>query len=355
MSEQGSCRSVRIGSGFGGGSRGVPATEVPVKTTDRLRVTTLINNHNYGKYLGEAIDSALGQTYPSTEVVVVDDGSTDESAGIMQSYGSRIVPVFQSNTGQASAFNTGFAHSTGDIVCLLDADDVFEPTKAARIVKAYEKWPGIGWCHHPLALFGEVTETTVRPSGLRGPMACDYRRRLGQGRSPTRAPATSGLTFKRDVLGSILPMPEAIRIVADNYLKFASFGISKGYMIEDVLARQRIHSHNRFSLREDQLILGADVKLQTAASLRERFPDLSRFADRLFAKGVAELPRSARVEPKRRGSLEGYLASTTLLERLVIVARTIRYRARRKLGGTRRGARRSGRMTRAPVEAGLPE
>ena len=64
-----------------------------MKTTDRLRVTTLINNHNYGKYLGEAIDSALGQTYPSTEVVVVDDGSTDESAGIMQSYGSRIVPV----------------------------------------------------------------------------------------------------------------------------------------------------------------------------------------------------------------------------------------------------------------------
>ena len=75
-----------------------------------LTLTVLINNHNYARYLREATDSALEQTYPRTEVVVVDDGSTDESTEVIRSYGDRIVPVFKSNGGQASAFNAGFAH-----------------------------------------------------------------------------------------------------------------------------------------------------------------------------------------------------------------------------------------------------
>ena len=111
--------------------------------TEPLTLTILINNHNYATYLRESTDSALEQTYPRIEVVVVDDGSTDESAEIIRSYGDRIVPVFKSNGGQASAFNAGFAHSTGDIICLLDSDDVFEPQKAAEIVNAYQEFQDI--------------------------------------------------------------------------------------------------------------------------------------------------------------------------------------------------------------------
>ena len=296
-----------------------------------LTLTILINNHNYAGYLREATDSALGQTYPRTEVIVVDDGSTDESAEVIRSYGDRIVPVFKSNGGQASAFNAGFAHSTGDIICLLDSDDVFEPQKAVEIVNAYQEFQEIGWCYHPLALFGEVAESSLRPSGFRRSFAYDCRRRLAQGRSPLSAPATSGLSFKRSLLGTILPMPAVIKITADNYIKFASFGLSKGYVIHKALARQRIHSRNRYTLRDDRTVPRAEITLQTAAALRERFPAISRFANRLFAKGLAALPRSTRKDRKREGLLNRYLESSTQPERLAISMRLLRYRTLRGL------------------------
>ena len=64
--------------------------------------SVIINNHNYGRYLGEAIESALAQTHPVTEVVVVDDGSTDDSVEVITAFGRRILPIFQENRGQAS-------------------------------------------------------------------------------------------------------------------------------------------------------------------------------------------------------------------------------------------------------------
>ncbi|MEO1182237.1 MAG: glycosyltransferase, partial [Cyanobacteria bacterium J06636_28] len=85
-------------------------------------VSIVINNYNYASFVGQAIDSALNQSYENVEVIVVDDGSQDNSRDIISSYGDKIIPVFQKNGGQAAAFNAGFAHSSGDIICLLDAD-----------------------------------------------------------------------------------------------------------------------------------------------------------------------------------------------------------------------------------------
>ena len=78
------------------------------------RVSVVVNNFNYERYLGEAIDSALAQDHDDVEVVVVDDGSTDGSADVVRAYGSRVVPVLKPNGGQGSAFNAGFAAATGD-------------------------------------------------------------------------------------------------------------------------------------------------------------------------------------------------------------------------------------------------
>ena len=80
------------------------------------RVSVIINNYNYGHFLGAAIDSALTQTYAPIEVVVVDDGSTDDSRNVIAGYGSRIRAVLKVNGGQASAFNAGFAASTGAVI-----------------------------------------------------------------------------------------------------------------------------------------------------------------------------------------------------------------------------------------------
>ena len=90
---------------------------------NELRVSIIINNYNYDRFLAQAIDSALNQTYPNIEVIVVDDGSTDSSRQIITSYGDAIKPVLQPNSKQGIAFNNGFNHSTSDIINFLDADD----------------------------------------------------------------------------------------------------------------------------------------------------------------------------------------------------------------------------------------
>jgi glycosyltransferase involved in cell wall biosynthesis len=87
-------------------------------------VSIIIDNYNYAQFLGDAIDSALAQTYPHTEVIVVDDGSTDSSREVIASYGDRITAILKPNGGQASAFNAGLAASMGGVVVFLDADDL---------------------------------------------------------------------------------------------------------------------------------------------------------------------------------------------------------------------------------------
>ena len=110
-----------------------------------MKLSVLINNFNYARYLDAAIESALGQDFPDFEVVVVDDGSTDNSRELIARYGARIVPVLKANGGQASSFNAGFAASTGDVVFLLDADDAFLPGKLRRVADLYNS-RDIDWC-----------------------------------------------------------------------------------------------------------------------------------------------------------------------------------------------------------------
>ena len=104
-----------------------------------MLISIIINNYNYGRFLAAAIDSALHQTYANTEVIVVDDGSTDDSKKIIAGYGNRIRPVLKTNGGQASAFNAGFAASTGDIICMLDSDALFYPNKAQILADLKDK------------------------------------------------------------------------------------------------------------------------------------------------------------------------------------------------------------------------
>ena len=87
-----------------------------------MKASIVISNYNYGRYLPDAIDSALAQTYADTEVIVVDDGSTDDSRRIIEAYRDRIVAIFKANGGQASALNAGFAASGGEVIVFLDAD-----------------------------------------------------------------------------------------------------------------------------------------------------------------------------------------------------------------------------------------
>lgn len=92
-------------------------------------ISIIIPAYNAEKYLRETLDSALAQTYPNYEVIVVDDGSTDGTNDILDEYGTRIRVAHQANGGSAAACNTGVAVAKGKWVCFLDADDIWLPNK----------------------------------------------------------------------------------------------------------------------------------------------------------------------------------------------------------------------------------
>ncbi|WP_263357920.1 glycosyltransferase family 2 protein [Acidicapsa ligni] len=101
-------------------------------------VSVIIPTYNRATYIRECIDSVLNQTHPRLEVIVVDDGSTDDTATVLREYGNRIRFLTQKNAGPAIARNRGIALATGDIIAFLDSDDQWLPTKLERQVQSLE-------------------------------------------------------------------------------------------------------------------------------------------------------------------------------------------------------------------------
>lgn len=132
-------------------------------------VSIVIPTYNGARYLSEAIDSALGQTYPHIEVVVVDDGSTDETAEIVTAYGDRVLYLRQDNAGPSVARNRGIFASRGDFLCFLDSDDKLRPEMVSELVAcADDDTVGVVYCGHYLTSpDGEVVGQSVLdgPSG----------------------------------------------------------------------------------------------------------------------------------------------------------------------------------------------
>jgi tetratricopeptide (TPR) repeat protein len=111
------------------------------------RVSVIIPTYNRSRLLRAAVESALTQTYPNIEIIVVDDGSTDNTATEMAQYAARITYLRQANRGVAAARNTGIQAATGDYLTCLDDDDLILPTKIERQVQVMASRPGVGLVH----------------------------------------------------------------------------------------------------------------------------------------------------------------------------------------------------------------
>ena len=213
-------------------------------------VSVVVNNYNYGRFLGEAIDSALSQNYPDTEVVVVDDGSTDDSKEVISAYEGRIVKVLKENGGQASAFNAGFAASSGEIVLFLDADDYLFPEAIEKVVEAWR--PGVVNVQFRLEqvdALGDPLGTFNPPHDTKMERGEVWRTLLERGYY--RFPPTSALAFSREVLEQVLPVPEkSYKIAADGYLASLVPFHGKVESIEEPLGAYRVHGKNLWKQRD---------------------------------------------------------------------------------------------------------
>lgn len=102
-------------------------------------VSVIVPNFNYGRFLNATIGSVLNQSHENVEVIVIDNGSTDNSREILESYGQKIRTIFQANLGQSAARNAGLAAAQGSLISLLDADDYWESTKLAKQIDLFSE------------------------------------------------------------------------------------------------------------------------------------------------------------------------------------------------------------------------
>src|SRR5271170_502401 len=207
--------------------------------------TVLIDAFNYGRYIAEAVRSVLEQYFPAAqvEILVVDDGSTDDTAERLEKFGGAIRYLKKPNGGQASAFNFGWPHARGEFIALLDADDVWLPNKLRRIDEAFLRQPDAGMTYHrlyewtedgKLATGGHFIPVSGRVTDSRFSLLCYPMMQA------------SSLVFRRRALEDLLPIPEVLRTQADAYLTALIIFISPVLAVDEYLAKYRIHGANLF-------------------------------------------------------------------------------------------------------------
>jgi glycosyltransferase involved in cell wall biosynthesis len=236
----------------------------PGRGAPRPTASVVISSYNYAEYLGECIDSALAQTPAEVEVIVVDDGSTDDSRRIVRGYGSRVTAILREHRGQAASINAGFLASRGDVVLFVDSDDLLDPRAAARAVELLRA--GAVKAHWPLV----VIAGDGRPIGRlqpREPLGAGDLRQWALTHCPAnyRWPPTTGNAWSRRFLERVLPIPEeAFRRSVDYCLCALAPLYGPIEAVAEPLGAWRLHGRNASVTVAYEDRLGEDLELAEA-------------------------------------------------------------------------------------------
>ena len=207
--------------------------------------SVVIDTYNYGRFIEEAVASVLAQDFPATEreILVVDDGSTDDTAIRLRKYGHLVRYLHKPNGGQASAFNLGFAEARGEVIALLDADDTWLPQKLPKVQETFERNPDTGLVYHRAHLWDGVNDISEDPYFI--PVSG---RVLEDRKALLRYPmvSTSCLAFRMAALQELLPVPEALRFQADAYLTALIIFVAGVEALPEFLGKYRQHGANLF-------------------------------------------------------------------------------------------------------------
>jgi len=199
----------------------------------RDSVSVIVPVFNGARFLAEAIDSILGQTRRADEVIVVDDGSTDDTALVAKRYGAVVRYHLQPHGGAAVARNRGVQLAGGTLLSFLDADDLWVPGKLERQLAEFAADPELE------AVFGHIEQFQVTPGGA----GSERRFRFVGEAMPGYVPDT--MLIRTDAFRRIGPLRAGLEIgeMIDWFARAVDLGLRK-QLIPDLLARRRIHEAN---------------------------------------------------------------------------------------------------------------
>jgi hypothetical protein len=213
-------------------------------------VDIVVNNHNYARFVAQAVESALGQRYPGVSVIVIDDGSSDNSREVLEPYRDVVDLVFKECGGQASALNAGFDRCRGEVVIFLDADDTLTPQAAGLAAEAFGRNPEAARLQFRTCQVDETgREMGSAPGSAAGPPASgDLRQAELSSPFEMATVPTSANAFRTSVLRKIMPIPakDYGRWGADYYLVHLSTLLGGVIFLPDTATRYRVHGHNAF-------------------------------------------------------------------------------------------------------------
>lgn len=251
------------------------------------RFSIIINNYNYADYLSECIESALAQNYENYEVIIVDDGSKDNSREIIKSYGNVLIPIFKKNGGQGSAFNAGWEVASGELILFLDADDVIYENCLSTVAKYYN--PKYVKYHYRLdnvnsygAKLGSTTPQR-KYNLASGNILETYLHYSFYVTSPT-----SGNIYSKGELDNFFPIDEvSFRICTDTIVNSLIVFYGEICSIDVSLGFYRLHNASNFSGKEKNWLrdINLNIKRQDAIAKEARKNTVIAVGDSCFRTG----------------------------------------------------------------------
>lgn len=204
------------------------------------RLSIVIDSRNHAPFVARAIDSALEQTVSDlVEVIVVDDGSTDDSMAVIAPYADRVTLLAKTAGGQASVYNAGFARARGTLVLFLEADDWLYPEAVAEILAAWV--PGVSKVQFPLDLVDVAGDPRHRqvPRTMQDGAEAEQ---LMRGWGAYGSPPGSGNAYHREFLRQVMPLDEAIwRNAADSVPVLLAPAFGRVVSLPQALGVYRVH------------------------------------------------------------------------------------------------------------------
>ena len=207
-------------------------------------VSVVIPAYNYAHYLDEAIKSVLEQDYPNVELIVLDDGSKDDTQKVLERYGERFYWEIQENMGEAATLTKGWRIAKGEILAKLSADDVLLPSAVRAAVQAFEANPHTVLAYPSFDMVGPDSTLIRRVNGLN----LSYRDMVVK----IMNPVGPGAFFRRDAYATTGPWDSTLKLTLD-YDFWLRLGLQGTFTkISQVTALFRVHNASQSFAKTDE-------------------------------------------------------------------------------------------------------